>query len=94
MDELSDIWIEQCEAARDIRDAWGIRKATGTHERQGESIDAEDAARWALGPCRQRRRAPSTWTKRTIDRPTVVIGAQPCSRRAHRPPQAFSIASS
>ena len=27
MDELSDIWIEQCEAAREIRDAWGTRKA-------------------------------------------------------------------
>jgi hypothetical protein len=22
MDEFSNIWIEQCEAARDIRDAW------------------------------------------------------------------------
>ena len=29
MDEFSDIWIEQCEAARDIRDAWGTRKALG-----------------------------------------------------------------
>ena len=29
MDELSDIWIEQCEAAREIRDAWGTRKALG-----------------------------------------------------------------
>ena len=29
MDEFSDIWIEQCEAAREIRDAWGIRKALG-----------------------------------------------------------------
>ena len=29
MDEFSDIWIEQCEAARDIRDAWGPRKALG-----------------------------------------------------------------
>lgn len=29
MDEFSDIWIEQCEAARDIRDAWGARKALG-----------------------------------------------------------------
>lgn len=25
MDEFSDIWIEQCEAARDIRDAWGTK---------------------------------------------------------------------
>ena len=29
MDEFSDIWIEQCDAARDIRDAWGKRKALG-----------------------------------------------------------------
>ena len=29
MDEFSDIWIEQCDAAREIRDAWGIRKAFG-----------------------------------------------------------------
>ena len=29
MDELSDIWLDQCEAARDIRDAWGTRKALG-----------------------------------------------------------------
>jgi hypothetical protein len=29
MDEFSDIWIDQCEAARDIRDAWGTRKALG-----------------------------------------------------------------
>jgi len=29
MDEFSDIWIEQCDAARQIRDAWGIRKALG-----------------------------------------------------------------
>jgi hypothetical protein len=29
MDEFSDIWIEQCEAARDIRDAWGTQKALG-----------------------------------------------------------------
>jgi hypothetical protein len=27
MDEFSAIWIDQCEAARDIRDAWGTRKA-------------------------------------------------------------------
>lgn len=29
MDEFSDIWMEQCEAAREIRGAWGIRKALG-----------------------------------------------------------------
>jgi hypothetical protein len=29
MDEFSDIWIEQCEAAREIREAWGKRKALG-----------------------------------------------------------------
>lgn len=29
MDEFSDIWIEQCEAAREIREAWGTRKALG-----------------------------------------------------------------
>jgi hypothetical protein len=29
MDEFSDIWIEQCDAARDIRDAWGTEKALG-----------------------------------------------------------------
>jgi hypothetical protein len=29
MDEFSDIWIEQCDAARDIREAWGTRKALG-----------------------------------------------------------------
>lgn len=29
MDEFSEIWMEQCEAARDIRDAWGTRKALG-----------------------------------------------------------------
>jgi len=29
MDEFSDIWIEQCGAAREIREAWGIRKALG-----------------------------------------------------------------
>ena len=27
MDEYSDIWIAQCDAARDIRDAWGTNKA-------------------------------------------------------------------
>ena len=29
MDEYSDIWLEQCDAARDIRDAWGTNKALG-----------------------------------------------------------------
>jgi hypothetical protein len=29
MDEFSDIWIEQCDAARVIREAWGTRKALG-----------------------------------------------------------------
>jgi hypothetical protein len=29
MDEYSDIWIEPCDAARDIRDAWGTNKALG-----------------------------------------------------------------
>jgi len=29
MDDFSDVWIDQCEAARDIRDAWGTRKALG-----------------------------------------------------------------
>jgi len=29
MDEDSDIWIEQCDAARDTRDAWGTHKALG-----------------------------------------------------------------
>lgn len=29
MDEFSDIWIEQCDAARDIREAWGTTKALG-----------------------------------------------------------------
>ena len=29
MDEFSDIWIEQCNAARNIRDAWGTNKALG-----------------------------------------------------------------
>lgn len=29
MDESSDIWIEQCDAARDIRAAWGSTKALG-----------------------------------------------------------------
>jgi hypothetical protein len=26
MDEFSNIWIEQCDAARGIRDDWGTRK--------------------------------------------------------------------
>jgi hypothetical protein len=29
MDEFSNIWIAQCEAARGIRDDWGTRKALG-----------------------------------------------------------------
>ena len=29
MDEFSAIWIEQCEAAREIREAWGAKKALG-----------------------------------------------------------------
>jgi hypothetical protein len=29
MRELHKIWIEQCEAARDIRDAFGLQKALG-----------------------------------------------------------------
>jgi hypothetical protein len=29
MDEFSDIWIDQCRAARDIREEWGTRKALG-----------------------------------------------------------------
>src|SRR5712671_2087002 len=29
MDDLSNIWIDQCDAARDIRNAWGTQKALG-----------------------------------------------------------------
>ncbi len=29
MDEFSDIWIDQCQAGRDIREEWGTRKALG-----------------------------------------------------------------
>jgi hypothetical protein len=29
MEEFSDICIEQCDAARDIREAWGTKKALG-----------------------------------------------------------------
>jgi hypothetical protein len=29
MDEFSDIWIDQCDAAREIRDDWGTQKALG-----------------------------------------------------------------
>lgn len=29
MGEFADIWIEQCDAAREIRDAWGTKKALG-----------------------------------------------------------------
>jgi len=35
MDEFSDIWIEQCDAARDIRDAWGTAKALGLWDLKG-----------------------------------------------------------
>jgi len=27
--EFADIWIEQCDATREIREAWGTRKALG-----------------------------------------------------------------
>jgi len=37
---------------------------------------------------------PATWITRTIDTSTLMIGAQPYSRRAHRSPQGFPIASS
>jgi hypothetical protein len=29
MDDFADIWMEQCEAAREIRSAWGTPKALG-----------------------------------------------------------------
>ena len=29
MGEFHEIWIEQCEAARDIREAFGLQKALG-----------------------------------------------------------------
>ena len=29
MEEFHEIWIEQCEAARDIREAFGLQKALG-----------------------------------------------------------------
>jgi hypothetical protein len=29
MDEFADIWIQQCDAAREIRDTWGRRMALG-----------------------------------------------------------------
>jgi hypothetical protein len=29
MVEFADIWIEQCDATREIREAWGTRKALG-----------------------------------------------------------------
>ena len=45
MDEFPDIWIEQCDAAREIRDAWGIRKALGylVGERLLNYLRASDA---------------------------------------------------
>src|SRR5262245_11348586 len=51
MDEFSDIWIEQCEAARNIRDAWGTRKAVGYVV--GETIwnyirEADSDSSWAV----------------------------------------------
>jgi hypothetical protein len=27
--EFADIWIEQCDATREIREAWGTKKALG-----------------------------------------------------------------
>jgi hypothetical protein len=47
MDEFSDIWIEQCEAARDFRDAWGARKALGylVGEKLLNYIGAADSVR-------------------------------------------------
>ncbi len=55
MDELSDIWIDQCQAARDIREEWGTRKALGylvgekllnyiSRVRLGSLVGREDAA--------------------------------------------------
>jgi hypothetical protein len=29
MHEFADIWIQQCDAAREIREAWGTKKALG-----------------------------------------------------------------
>jgi hypothetical protein len=29
MGEFADIWIEQCDATREIREAWGTKKALG-----------------------------------------------------------------
>ena len=29
MHEFADVWIEQCDATREIREAWGIKKALG-----------------------------------------------------------------
>jgi len=45
MDDFSNIWIEQCDAARDIRDAWGTRKALGylVGEKLLNYIQAADA---------------------------------------------------
>ena len=50
MDEFSEIWIEQCEAARDIREAWGTRKALGylIGEKFLNDVRASDSApSWA-----------------------------------------------
>lgn len=50
MDEFSDIWIEQCEAARDIHVAWGAKKALGylIGEKLSNHIRAADSRpEWA-----------------------------------------------
>jgi hypothetical protein len=53
MDEFSDIWIEQCGAAREIRDAWGIRKALGylVGEKLLNYIRASDTDPSWVGAC-------------------------------------------
>jgi hypothetical protein len=45
MDEFADIWIQQCDAARDICDAWGTRKSLGylTGEKLLNDIRASDS---------------------------------------------------
>jgi hypothetical protein len=45
MDDFSNVWVEQCDAARDIRDAWGTRKALGylVGEKLLNYIQAADA---------------------------------------------------
>jgi hypothetical protein len=46
MDEFSDIWIDQCVAARGIRDAWDSRKALDIcHDRMG--CPALEYDRWS-----------------------------------------------